>query len=409
MISLNKNKYSISSNGVLIVVARGVSDFGAFLNMVALSTYVYLISNSVYHMGVFLACRVAGGVFASIVGTKFFRHFHGKWSLIIFDLLRATLLGVVIILSPDTQLYVLPIIAFGIGFGNSMFSIGLNAQLPYLINAEYRITINSWISSVSATAIVLGSLASGLIIVSSGYNTVFEINMVTYIIAAIAILPLKMISMPQKPQQKQKNYSEMRTLLRGLQDNKMLGYMLILSMADTLGSAAHNVGFPILSKLINPLSTSKIMGVILATWAIGKFCGARLANILLQKQNTVHMEQLFGIGVFLMSTGFILVFHQDSILGLSVFAICAGLGDGISEVSLLSRIQTEPDELRLPIFSLLTLVQMSGFAIGMLIVSPFFTWLTPFAVVLLFHSIPLLVLFISLISLRQYLLATATK
>jgi hypothetical protein len=290
-----------------------------------------------------------------------------------------------------------------------MFSIGLNAQLPYLINAEYRITINSWISSVSATAIVLGSLASGLIIVSSGYNTVFEINMVTYIIAAIAILPLKMISMPQKPQQKQKNYSEMRTLLRGLQDNKMLGYMLILSMADTLGSAAHNVGFPILSKLINPLSTSKIMGVILATWAIGKFCGARLANILLQKQNTVHMEQLFGIGVFLMSTGFILVFHQDSILGLSVFAICAGLGDGISEVSLLSRIQTEPDELRLPIFSLLTLVQMSGFAIGMLIVSPFFTWLTPFAVVLLFHSIPLLVLFISLISLRQYLLATATK
>jgi len=31
-------------NGWLIVSARFISDFGAFLNMVALSTYVYVLS-----------------------------------------------------------------------------------------------------------------------------------------------------------------------------------------------------------------------------------------------------------------------------------------------------------------------------------------------------------------------------
>ena len=34
-------------NARLIIFARGVSDFGAFLNMVALSTYVYWLSQSV--------------------------------------------------------------------------------------------------------------------------------------------------------------------------------------------------------------------------------------------------------------------------------------------------------------------------------------------------------------------------
>lgn len=40
-------------NSWLLVSARFISDFGAFLNMVALSTYVYVISQSVMHVSVF--------------------------------------------------------------------------------------------------------------------------------------------------------------------------------------------------------------------------------------------------------------------------------------------------------------------------------------------------------------------
>lgn len=58
-------------NAHLIISARGVSDFGAFLNMVALSTYVYLLSDSVFSLSIFLACRVAGGITASLLGTPF--------------------------------------------------------------------------------------------------------------------------------------------------------------------------------------------------------------------------------------------------------------------------------------------------------------------------------------------------
>jgi hypothetical protein len=51
----------LNVNARLIISARLISDFGAFLNMVALATYVYLLSNSAMSVGVFLASRVGGG------------------------------------------------------------------------------------------------------------------------------------------------------------------------------------------------------------------------------------------------------------------------------------------------------------------------------------------------------------
>jgi len=39
-------------------------------------------------------------------------------------------------------------------------------------------------------------------------------------------------------------------------------------MADTLGSAAHNVGLPIISKLLTPESASTTLGLMLAVWAM---------------------------------------------------------------------------------------------------------------------------------------------
>ena len=53
-------------------------------------------------------------------------------------------------------------------------------------------------------------------------------------------------------------------------------------------------------------------------------------------------------------------------------------------------------------FSFLTLLQMTGFGVGMLIAAPFYGWWTPGAVVLLFHGIPLgTLLTVKLLALRR--------
>ncbi|PTT88098.1 MFS transporter, partial [Pseudomonas sp. HMWF005] len=181
---------------------------------------------------------------------------------------------------------------------------------------------------------------------------------------------------------------EWSVLKQGLRSAPVIAAMLAVTMADTLGSAAHNVGFPIISKLLTPESASTTLGLMLAVWASGKLLGARIASRLKGSDNG-HLERRFFFGVALMSCGFILMFQQHSLLGLLLFSLPAGLGDGFSEVGLMSRLQREPEHLRLPIFSFLTLLQMTGFGVGMLIAAPFYGWWTPGAVVLLFHGIPL--------------------
>ncbi|MGV3345873.1 MFS transporter [Enterobacteriaceae bacterium LUAb1] len=388
-------------NEICIISARFISDFGAFLNMVALSTYVWLLSNSVISVSIFLACRVTGGIIASTVGVPFFRRFKGKSALIFFDLLRVSLLTLLLFIPTEHQHYLLPFIALGIGLGNSMFAIGLNSQLLCWIDAAKRVSVNAWLTSLAATGAVSGSLLSGLIVASYGYKAVFFVNIITYLAAALFILPLRFIHQPlanDSPPPKK----EFRHLLHSLREAPLLASMLLLSMADTLGSAAHNVGFPVFAQLLNPQDAGKAMGLLLAVWAAGKFSGAKLISWLTHRYQPLRIEHAFFCGVFLMSAGFILTFQQLSLFPAIFFIIWAGVGDGIAEVSLLSRIQTEPENLRLPVFSLLTLLQMTGFGAGMLIVAPFYISLSPASVIVIFHGLPLSVLAAILFGRKYY-------
>lgn len=380
-------------NAQLIIAARLISDFGAFLNMVALATYVYLLSNSAMSVGIFLASRVAGGIFASLIGTRFYRRWAGRLPLIAFDLLRAGLLSLLLLLPVTQQALLLPLIAFGLGFGNSMFAIGLNSQLPHMIDQAQLLKTNAWISSASSAAMVGGSLVAGLLVAGFGFETVFALNVATYLLAALLIVPLR-FSRPAPSDEPLQQQGEWPALRQGLRTAPVLTAMLAVAMADTLGSAAHNVGFPIISKLLTPESASTTLGLMLAVWASGKFIGARIASRLKGTDN-VHLERRFFFGVLLMSCGFILMFQQQTLYGLLLCSLPAGLGDGFSEVGLMSRLQREPDNLRLPIFSFLTLLQMTGFGIGMLIAAPFYSWWTPGAVVVLFHGIPLTTLLVA--------------
>jgi MFS family permease len=389
---------STQRNTQLIITARLISDFGAFLNMVALATYVYLLSNSAMSVGIFLASRVGGGIFASLIGTAFYRRWSGRAPLIAFDLLRASVLGLLLIVPVSQQVWLLPLIAFGLGLGNSMFAIGLNSQLPRLIPADQLLKANAWITSASSAAMVGGSLVSGLLVAAFGFETVFALNAVTYLLAALLIVPLR-FNAPTDNEEPERG--EWSALKHGLRSAPVIAAMLAVTMADTLGSAAHNVGFPIISKLLTPDSASTTLGLMLAVWASGKLLGARIASRLKGSDN-IHLERRFFFGVALMSCGFILMFQQHSLYGLLLFSLPAGLGDGFSEVGLMSRLQREPEHLRLPIFSVLTLLQMTGFGIGMLIAAPFYAWWTPGAVVMLFHGIPLCTLLtVKLLALKR--------
>ncbi|MEI8633284.1 hypothetical protein P4S72_16960 [Vibrio sp. PP-XX7] len=80
----------------------------------------------------------------------------------------------------------------------------------------------------------------------------------------------------------------------------MMKAMLLVALADTLGSASHNVGYPIFSTYFEEKDPAQIMGYMLAIWAIGKLLGAKLIRYIgwLEKSHLEKMEIGFFCGIF---------------------------------------------------------------------------------------------------------------
>jgi MFS family permease len=306
----------LNVNARLIISARLISDFGAFLNMVALATYVYLLSNSAMSVGVFLASRV-GGDFCQPDWHRFYRRWNGRMPLIAFDLLRAVLLGLLLILPVSQQALLLPVIAFGLGFGNSMFAIGLNSQLPRLIEAAQLLKTNAWITSASSAAMVGGSLVSGLLVAAFGFETVFALNALTYLLAALLIAPLRFAA-ADVSEQSTNERGEWSALKQGLRSasgdcgdarrdhGRHLGQCRAQRrLPDHLQTADTRLGQHHARPDAGGVGQRQTAGCADCQWP--------------QRFDNRDLERRYFFGVALMSCGFILMFQQHSLRSAAVF------------------------------------------------------------------------------------------
>lgn len=389
-----------SSNIAFILGAKFLSDFAGFMNMVALSSYIYYLSSSPIMVGTFLACRVLGGIVASLVSSSLFRLYPGKVPLVCLDLIRASFLSLLLITYSDNHLAIIPLLGFILGMANSLFSIGLNSQLASFVGTQNLGNTNSWITTLSSIGMVLGALSSGIIIGIFSYEFVILLNILGYLGAGICTALVTLLY-PEKIKQEAVQQSfkqDFRALKQALANSPIISAMLLITLADTLGSASHNVGFPIIAKYFDQNSAAQIMGYIIAIWALGKLSGALLSKYfgLIAKQKVTaedkkRMEISFFIAVLIMSSGFILAFNQSALV-VSLFCFfMAGMGDGISEVCFITRAQHTEDKIRLPLFSSISFMQNTGFGIGMLISSIAFEYLSSGYVISIFHGLPILV------------------
>lgn len=402
MNTFEKDIRTSAINAFFIVSARCVSDLSRFLNMISLSSYVFIISNSVYQFSIFMIFHVCGSIIASVASLPFFRKVQGKTALILINILCFFSMLLLIITPEKQHIYAFPYIAFINGFTHTMFVIGTSSQLPNWIIKSKLVLTNTWLISLSSMSAVVGSLIAGTLVATTGYQGIFLINCGVYVLVVGLLLPLKkMASHSAWASQSVSFKNEWRSLISELKKEPVLGSMLLITLIGSLGNAAHQIGFPIIAEQLIPNNISQSMGILMASWAIGRFLGARAIAYLLKKYAYLSLETLFLFGFSAMSLGFILVFQQHSQLWATAFIVAAGIGDGISDVSLISRIQTEPENLRLPMLSILALLKMTGFTVCMIIVAPFYTWLTLDLVILLFHGTPLIALVISQAWLRQ--------
>ena len=382
---------ALPKNALLSILATGVSSFGGFVAMVAFSSYIYIATNSPMNVGIFLTCRVCGGIFGSFCANLIFSWARSLPALFWLNMVRLGAVSTLIWLPISSHTYIFPVIGLFLGICGTVFGAGVNSQLPEWVDEKLLVHVNGYMSVISGIAIVSGSLIAGLIISFLGFHVVFAITCMSYLLSGIFIISIKTdnesvtLNRPSVGSVRK----DIVKLMQALKVAPVLSLMLFTTLADTLGSASHNVGFPILSKILKPENAAATMGYILAIWAVGQIIGARVTASYLKNKNTDCMERIYFLGVILMSSGFILAFWQSHLTASLLFFAIAGTGDGISEVSFVTRAQRSEKSVRLLLFSTISLMQQSGFGMGMLISAFVFSLLPAAYVVSIFHGIPL--------------------
>lgn len=379
-------------NFYFLVAGKTISDIGNYLDMVALNLYVYALTGSAFKMGIFMAIRLLGGFLSGFYSGILADRMNRKVLMIFSDIVRSIVLLALVFSPEDWQIPLLYTVAFVLGSFSSLFNVSFQSSIPVIVAEGYLVKANALLTSYQSVAMVIGLVTAGTILGFLSYESIFMIDAVTYFISAVNLiwLPIKTSENQTASHSKMSFFKELGATYIYLRTLPVLMGLMAIRFMDTFGSAAHNVGMPVFSSLMNPDHPSLYMGLIWAIWSVGNLAGSRGMVRWFKSNSEAHNELAFGISTFFMSAFFILVFWENPLYLILLFAFFAGISDGISSICFNSRLQKAPDDKRGRVFGISSTLQTVGFGIGMVICSPLFDHFKPIIVVGLLHGIPML-------------------
>ena len=374
-------------NFLIILIIRFLFTSSNVIFLITVSGLVYELTENASMISFVLIGRVVGGILSSLSVTALFKNELNKNKLIICAVTLAMLFYSA---SLCYKIYLFIVfMTVIVGYITSSVTTVINSQSPNLLGKKYLVKFNFFSSFIASIASVIGAILAGTVIAFLGYHLIFLLCAISFVLCSLCISLIK--------QQKHASITNKKTsfmarqdiqqLLNSIKSDRVVLYMLLITALDCLASASHNIGFPFLAKHLNSPEPSVYFGLIWATWATGNIYGTTLFSCYLIK---IRQINFYFIGIIFMSGGFILGFYQ-SVPTLSLMCLfIAGVGDGIIAISFITKAQEAENHLRMNLFSAISFMQSSGFALGFLITAPFFKILYFPQVITIFHVIPIL-------------------
>ncbi|MGI5506254.1 MFS transporter [Lentzea sp. CA-135723] len=347
-----------------LVAACSASAFGNYLNLVALSLFTWQVSGSAGVTGAVMALRLGSGFVSGFVAGRVL--LPRRWVMVGADLAQASAM-VALVVWPE--LGVLCLVVVVMGAGNTFFTVALRCSVPEVVGPGRLAQANGRLVAGRSAGTVLGFAGAGVVVPAAGVEVAFLINAASFLVCALVVGLLPVGLGVGRPAVRGRVRS-------GVVPQVVLG-MLVVRGADALGSASHNVALPVFA------SSAVFMSVFWTAWAVGTFSAHRL----LRRWAGRVGARAFAASTCLMSVAFVAAFSGVPVVGLVVVTFVAGVADGLTEISYVSRIQALPEEVRGRVFGVSASVEAGGFAAGMLVSAGLLEVLPPLVVVSLLHGV----------------------
>ncbi|MEU9959078.1 MFS transporter [Streptomyces sp. NPDC050982] len=388
----------------ILVTGYAISSYGTFLNVVALSLYVYAVTDRALAVGVFMAVRLAAGFVAGLAAAAVLARWSAKGVMFWANVAQAAAL-LLLVLAPDGfRTGTLFAVSAVVGASGTLFMVTLRSSIPDMVGEGRHTWANSLMVSGRSMAMVAGFASSGVVVSLLGYTAAFLVDMATFLVCALTVLLLPMPMGPARGddgkdgkdnqggrdrQEESADGSGRRRVpaaLVALGAVPVLGLMVALRGIDALGSSSHNAALPVYSTERDADNPAVFVSVFWCVWALGNVLVQQVLQRYTKRTGRSVGALGFGLGTIAMSGTFILAFAGLPWAATVLVALLAGAADGLTEVSYTSHLQTLPSPLRTHAFGLSATVENLGFGVGMIVVAAALDVFTPLSVVGVAHG-----------------------
>jgi len=300
-----KNIFLTYRSFTLLWLARLISSLGDRLHMIALGWSVWKLTNSSLYVGFsFMAIALPHLIFG-FPGGALVDSLSKKKAMVLSDFARFFLV-LLIPLVLKTRLEAVFVLVFLISLFTLIFNPSQNSLIPELVERKDLLKANSYLMAVDSLSDVLGYPLAGVLVASLGYNISFYIDSLSYLLSALILCCLPLVSQPFLL--KKLNLSRVhQEALEGwsfIRETKPIFYSnLVFFFAPLLGGGMDVLIPPYVSKVLQ--GSAREYGWMETAMAVGGILGSLLLARQGKKQKKGFLVSLglLGFGFSIMLVG----------------------------------------------------------------------------------------------------------
>lgn len=391
----NKFKNSVYLNMIIFLVGKLVSVFGARIMNFAIGLYVLKITGSGMSFALtMIVSTVPAIILSPFVGVLADR-VNRKIVIVASDALSGILLVLVYLISTKIglSLNLVLITVFCISILSTFFNITMEASIPNIVDEKRLTKINSYSSSITSLASIIGPALGGFIYGFFPIEKFLLIAGVSFIVSAISeiFINFNFNNVEVSEKAREKAISEIKSAIDYVKTKKIIFTILIFAVFINFAFSGYSVSLPHIINIQLGLS-SKQYGLIQSAFAIGSLLFSLIYSLLPDKKNNYKylVYSLIITSVLMMMTGIptLKIFQSVSNMNLLIYFMFINflMGGSLMFLNLPTFILLQrktSDEYRGRVNGLLGTTSLSIQPLGMVLGGLFIDYISSFVLVLI--------------------------
>ena len=186
------NQKLFSKDFTLVIIGQIISLFGNATIRFALPLYLLNHTGSSALYGMVTACAFIPAILLSPIGGIIADRINKRNIMVILDFLTAAVIIVFSVLMGKVDLVFLITVTMMVLFSIAgVYQPSVQASVPALVSAEYFMTANSIINTISSFASLLGPVLGGIVYSAYGLGPVLYVCIICFILSAVMELFIK--------------------------------------------------------------------------------------------------------------------------------------------------------------------------------------------------------------------------